>query len=84
MDRLSPAVYVGSYEKYNSGCLFGKWLDIEEYDNLTSLKTHYKNNIISAPAIINKFSDSDTKPRGTLLSPPTQAHFNSHSIDLSL
>jgi len=47
-------------------------------------KTHYQNNIISAPAIINKFSDSDTKPRGTLLSPPTQAHFNSHSIDLSL
>ena len=31
----------------------------------------------SAPAIIKMFSDSETKPSGTLLSPPTQAHFSS-------
>lgn len=30
-----------------------------------------------AMAIIIRFSVRDTKPRGTLLSPPTQAHFNS-------
>lgn len=27
--------------------------------------------------IMTRFSVSDTKPSGTLLSPPTQAHFNS-------
>ena len=27
--------------------------------------------------IINKFSVNDTNPRGTLLSPPTQAHLSS-------
>ena len=30
-----------------------------------------------AMAIIIKFSVSEMKPRGTLLEPPTQAHFNS-------
>lgn len=33
--------------------------------------------IQSAMAIIIRFSVSETKPNGTLLSPPTQAHFNS-------
>ena len=33
--------------------------------------------IQSAMPTIIRFSVSDTKPKGTLLSPPTQAHFNS-------
>ena len=29
---LSEArVYVGTYNKYNSGSLFGKWLDLSDY-----------------------------------------------------
>jgi|GEM_PF-4030053 len=31
-------------------------------------------------AIIIKFSVKDTKPSGTLLLPPTQAHFNERSL----
>ena len=33
--------------------------------------------IQTAMPIIMRFSVSDTKPSGTLLSPPTQAHFSS-------
>lgn len=31
---LSEArVYVGTYAKYNSGSLFGKWLDLSDYSD---------------------------------------------------
>ena len=31
---LSEArVYVGTYNKYNSGSLFGKWLDLSDYSD---------------------------------------------------
>lgn len=26
-------IYVGTYKKYNEGSLFGKWLELEDYDN---------------------------------------------------
>jgi len=26
-----PSLYVGTYHKYNSGSIFGKWLDLEDY-----------------------------------------------------
>lgn len=38
---------------------------------------HYVASIHSAIAIIIRFSVSDMKPSGTLLSPPTQAHLSS-------
>ena len=30
---MSPAIWVGSYGKYNKGILAGKWLKLEDYDN---------------------------------------------------
>lgn len=27
-------IYVGTYAKYNDGSLFGKWMDLSDYDNL--------------------------------------------------
>ena len=34
---LSEArVYVGTYNKYNSGALFGKWLDLSDYSDTVS------------------------------------------------
>ena len=38
---------------------------------------NHMRDIHSAIAIIMRFSVSDTKPSGTLLDPPTQAHFSS-------
>jgi len=31
--RNTPKVYVGTYGKYNSGSLFGKWFDLSDYAN---------------------------------------------------
>lgn len=31
--ETSPAIYVGTYEKYNNGSIFGKWLKLNDYDN---------------------------------------------------
>lgn len=28
-----PAVYVGTYAKYNNGSIFGEWVDLEVYDD---------------------------------------------------
>jgi len=30
-------IYVGTYAKYNSGSIFGKWLTIQDYDSLENL-----------------------------------------------
>lgn len=30
---MSMQIYVGTYAKYNDGNLFGKWLDLEDYDD---------------------------------------------------
>lgn len=27
-----PAIYVGTYYKYNGGSIFGKWFDMTEFD----------------------------------------------------
>lgn len=28
----TPAVYVGTYHKYNCGSIYGKWFDLTEFD----------------------------------------------------
>lgn len=33
MMNATPAVYVGTYHKYNEGSLFGKWVDLNEFDD---------------------------------------------------
>ena len=32
MNATSPAVYVGTYHKYNCGSIYGKWLDLTDFD----------------------------------------------------
>ena len=43
----NPRIYVGTYGKYNSGSIFGKWFDLTEYKNLkefyNALKDYHKN-----------------------------------------
>lgn len=29
---ITPAVYVGTYHKYNCGSIYGKWFDLTEFD----------------------------------------------------
>jgi antirestriction protein len=33
MTTATPAVYVGTYHKYNSGSLYGKWLELDDFIN---------------------------------------------------
>lgn len=33
MNSNNPAVYVGTYHKYNCGSIFGKWLDLTNYSD---------------------------------------------------
>jgi antirestriction protein len=33
MATTAPAVYVGTYRKYNNGSLLGKWIDLNEYQD---------------------------------------------------
>lgn len=33
MSTTTPAVYVGTYHKYNCGSIAGKWLDLTEFDD---------------------------------------------------
>ncbi|MBE3289217.1 antirestriction protein ArdA [Enterobacter cloacae complex sp. P31C] len=33
MSTTTPAVYVGTYHKYNCGSIFGKWFDLTEFDS---------------------------------------------------
>lgn len=32
VEMTHPAVYVGTYKKYNSGSLFGEWVDLTKFD----------------------------------------------------
>lgn len=38
----TPAVYVGTYHKYNCGSLAGKWLDLTDFDDKTDFYTACK------------------------------------------
>ena len=33
MSTTTPAVYVGTYHKYNCGSIFGKWFDLTDFDD---------------------------------------------------
>ena len=32
--EATPKVYVGTYQKYNNGSIFGKWLELNDYNNI--------------------------------------------------
>lgn len=32
-NKIEPAVYVGTYKKYNEGSLFGKWMTLSDYSD---------------------------------------------------
>ncbi|MEA5217597.1 antirestriction protein ArdA [Enterobacter cloacae] len=33
MNTTTPAIYVGTYHKYNCGSLFGKWFDLTDFED---------------------------------------------------
>ena len=35
-NNAEPAVYVGTYKKYNEGSLFGRWMKLEDYSDFDS------------------------------------------------
>ena len=34
IEKIEPMIYVGTYEKYNNGSIAGKWLSLNDYDDL--------------------------------------------------
>lgn len=38
MSITTPAVYVGTYHKYNNGSIFGKWFDLTDFDDEESFQ----------------------------------------------
>ena len=34
INKIEPSIYVGTYEKYNNGSIAGKWLKLNDYDDL--------------------------------------------------
>ena len=34
INKIEPMIYVGTYEKYNSGSIAGKWLNLNDYENI--------------------------------------------------
>ena len=36
IEKIEPAIYVGTYQKYNNGSLFGKWLKLTDYEDINA------------------------------------------------
>ena len=36
INKTEPAIYVGTYGKYNSGSIEGKWLKLNDYEDIES------------------------------------------------
>ena len=34
IEKIEPMIYVGTYEKYNNGSIAGKWLKLNDYENI--------------------------------------------------
>ena len=34
INKIEPAIYVGTYEKYNNGSIEGKWLKLNDYEDV--------------------------------------------------
>ena len=34
IEKIEPSIYVGTYEKYNSGSIAGKWLKLNDYEDI--------------------------------------------------
>ena len=34
INKIEPRIYVGTYNKYNNGSIAGKWLDLNDYENI--------------------------------------------------
>lgn len=42
MNATAPAVYVGTYHKYNCGSIYGKWFDLTDFDDEDEFLTSYR------------------------------------------
>ena len=36
IDKIEPKIYVGTYEKYNNGSIGGKWLNLNDYEDINA------------------------------------------------
>jgi antirestriction protein len=36
IEKIEPRIYVGTYEKYNNGSIAGKWLDLNDYEDINA------------------------------------------------
>ena len=35
-NKIEPSIYVGTYEKYNNGSIAGKWLKLNDYEDISA------------------------------------------------
>lgn len=43
VEMTHPAVYVGTYAKYNNGSLFGEWVDLTKFDTYEAFMRYIRN-----------------------------------------
>ena len=43
IEKIEPRIYVGTYEKYNNGSIAGKWLDLNDYEDINAFIKLVKN-----------------------------------------
>ena len=36
IEKIEPRIYVGTYAKYNDGSIAGKWLDLNDYEDINA------------------------------------------------
>ena len=36
INKIEPSIYVGTYEKYNNGSIAGKWLKLNDYEDISA------------------------------------------------
>lgn len=81
---MYAGVYVGTYNKYNEGSLFGKWLDMSDYDSyedfIAACKELHKDE--DEPEFMFQDFDFDSEVRPLLKQLVSESHVNPQVWDV--
>lgn len=81
---MYAGVYVGTYKKYNEGSLFGKWLDMSDYDSyedfIAACKELHKDEV--EPEFLFQDFEFDSKVRPLLEQLVTESHVDPRAWDV--
>ena len=81
---MYAGVYVGTYKKYNEGSLFGKWLDMSDYDSyedfIVACKELHKDE--DEPELMFQDFDFDSEVRLVLKQLVSESHVDPQAWDV--